>query len=190
MNRSILSKLTVRLKFSRHGLLRYLRNTSWMFIDKSLAILSSFVIGVWLARYLGPSDYGVFSYINAFIALFSVVAVFGVDSIVVRDLTNDGGRKNALLGTACALRLVGGGVALSAAVLIQFALNPEGELVKYTTIVGSSLLFSVFNVIDLYFQSEVKSKYVAISNSFCILCGACVKVYFLLNDAELVTFFG
>lgn len=183
-----LYRLKERLNFSKAGALRYLKNTSWMLLDKTLAIVSSFVIGIWLARYLGPGDYGVYSYVNAYISLFSVIAVFGIDSILVRELVEGNNEKEIILGTAAVLRLLAAMLALAAAMVGQKILGSDPPIIGYTLVVGCSLIFSAFNVIALFFQSEVKSKYAVIANSLCIVCSGAIKVYLLMNGAELKLF--
>ena len=48
--------------FSNQGVGRYFTNTVWLLAEKGLRIIDAFFIGIWLARYLGPDDFGVFSY--------------------------------------------------------------------------------------------------------------------------------
>ena len=96
------------LKISMHsGVRRYAPNASWMLGEQLLRMLAGVLVGIWVARYLGPEQFGIFSYVFAFVALFSSVAKLGLDSIVVRDLVGNPEGRNVYLGTAFWLKFLG-----------------------------------------------------------------------------------
>lgn len=139
---------------------RYFANTSWLFAEKILRMVVGILVGVWVARYLGPERYGLLSYAQSFVGLFSVVATLGLDSILVRELVKDEGKRAVLLGTAFRLKLLGAGaVMLLLAAAVQLTSN-DGYTNALIFIVASAIIFQSFNVIDLYFQSKVFCKYV------------------------------
>ena len=43
--------------------------------EQFLRVIAGLFVGVWVARYLGPEQYGLLSYVLAFIAIFGGVAV-------------------------------------------------------------------------------------------------------------------
>jgi hypothetical protein len=67
----------------RHSLQAILGNSAWLFTDKILRMGVGLVLGVWVARYLGPGRFGLLNYGIAFASLFGSLATFGVDGIVV-----------------------------------------------------------------------------------------------------------
>ena len=64
----------------------YLKNTSWLLFDRLVRIFGGLFIGIWIARYLGPSDFGVLNYALAYVAFFQVFVNLGLNQIVVREL--------------------------------------------------------------------------------------------------------
>src|SRR5690348_14183303 len=72
----------------RHNLQNLIGNTGWLFADRILRMSVGLVVSVWIARFLGPDQYGLFNYALAFVALFSILATLGLDRIVVRDLVH------------------------------------------------------------------------------------------------------
>src|SRR5574344_2906955 len=82
------------------GFKRYFANIGWMFFGQMFSLLVSFFIGAWLARYLGPENYGIFNYAIAFAGLFVFVAPLGVDAILNRDLVAHPEQRDKLMGTA------------------------------------------------------------------------------------------
>ncbi len=44
---------------------RALDNSAWLFFDQLLRMVGGLMVGVWLARYLGPAHFGLLSYARA-----------------------------------------------------------------------------------------------------------------------------
>ncbi|HDH16534.1 MAG TPA: flippase, partial [Gammaproteobacteria bacterium] len=74
-----------------------LTNTGWLFADKIVRMGVGVFVGIWVARYLGPDQFGFLNFAAAFVALFGVVATLGFNRIVVRDLVKEPGNKDSIL---------------------------------------------------------------------------------------------
>lgn len=117
-------------------------------------------VGVYVARYLGPGQYGQLNYAIAFVGLFGAIAGMGLDNIVVRELVHFPERQHELLGTSLILKLFGFLLMLPAIGLgIQFTHNDNNSNL-FIGIVALGYAFQAFNVIDLNFQARVESQYV------------------------------
>lgn len=171
-----------------HGFMKYFRNMSWLFAEKILRMVVALLVGVWVARHLGPERFGLLSYAQSFVAIFTVFAPLGLDSIVVRELVNDQEKRDKLLGTGFILKLIG---AIGVLALLAIAVFVQGNDLLTNTlifIVASSTIFQSFNVIDFYFQSKVLSKFVVFSNTTSLLLSSIIKIVLLLNEAPLIAF--
>jgi O-antigen/teichoic acid export membrane protein len=80
------------------GFIKYFKNTSWLLGEKILRITLGVFVGIWVARYLGPEKFGLFSYAGSFVALFAAIATLGLDGIVVRELVKNETRRDELFG--------------------------------------------------------------------------------------------
>ena len=49
-------------------------NTGWLFADRLLRMGVGLFVGIWIARYLGVKQFGIFSYASAFVSLFLSVS--------------------------------------------------------------------------------------------------------------------
>jgi len=145
-------------------------------------------VGVWVARYLGPAQYGLLNYAGAFVGLFSAFATLGLDEIVVRELIKDESKKDVLLGTAFWLKIMGAIVMLiMIAIAVQFTSNDHYTNILVFIIAGSTI-FQAFNVIDFYFQAKVLGKFIAMANSITLLLISIVKIALILYKAPLIAF--
>jgi len=182
--------LIAKLKALRQhqGFVRYFQNTSWLMGEKILRMSVGLFVGIWVARYLGPEQFGLLSYAQSFVFLFTVIATLGLDGIVVRELVKDKTQRDVLLGTAFGLKLIGAFLILPIlAIAVQLTSNDN-----YTNllvfIIASATIFQSFNVIDFYYQSKVLSKYVALANTVSFTLSSVIKVALIMNHAPLIAF--
>lgn len=164
-------------------------NTAWLFGERILQMGLGLLVGVWVARYLGPSQFGLLNYAVAIVGLLSPLATLGLNHIVVRDLTRDPSCQAETLGTAFALKLVGGFVTFGITVGLVLLLNPQNHIIIWLVAVEAiGKIFLSFEVIDFWFQSKVESKYTVIStNSAYVLINA-VKIILIQLRAPLIAF--
>jgi O-antigen/teichoic acid export membrane protein len=173
----------------RPNLLKIVDNIGWLFFDKVLRLGVGLLVGVWVARYLGPEQFGLFSFAAAFIGLFGAFAGLGLQSIVVRDIVRDSAYKEETLGTAVILLLVGGFLAYGLTLGTIFWLRPDDALAKVlVAILGSMTLFKASEVVIYWFESQVQSKYTVLVQNGSFLVFACIKVALILSNATLIAF--
>lgn len=173
---------------NRQGFMRYFKNTSWLMGEKILRMVVGLFVGIWVARYLGPEQFGLFSYAQAFVGLFAVVAGLGLDGILVRELVKDPSKQDALLGTAFRLKLVGAFLVIIALAIAVTLSHQDNLTTLLIFIIASATVFQSFNVIDFYFQANVLSKYVVYANIFSLLISSVIKIGLILNEAPLLYF--
>lgn len=173
----------------RKYLQNVLSNTGWLLADRIIRMGVGLFVGVWVARYLGPELFGLFSFAGAFVGLFSAFSTLGLDGIVVRDIVGDSSLKEETLGTCFALKCIGG-VATFLIVLGGIALVRPGDSLAYwlVGIISAGMIFQAFDAIDLWFQSQVQSKYSVYAKNFGFLTVSIVKIFLILSKASLIAF--
>ena len=176
-------------KLKNHqGFRRYFSNTSWLFGEKILRMFVGLFVGVWVARYLGPEQFGLLSYLFAFTALFGFLVRLGFDGgLVVKELKaqSDNGK---VMATTFFLKFLGAILAvLSISIVIRFVESDPFTIVLMS-LIGLTYFFRAFSVFDLYFQSLVLSKYTVIANAIALFSIAGVKVILILLKAPLIAF--
>ena len=146
-------------------------------------------VGVWIARYLGPEQFGLLSFATAFVGLFSAIAVLGLHSIVVRDIVRNPEGARETLGTAAILQLVGGLVSYLLILAVIAYLRPDDPLARsIIAILGSMMLLKASEIVVYWFESQVLSKYTVWVQNSVFLVFAAVKVVLILQEAPLTAF--
>ncbi|MBW4502123.1 MAG: flippase [Scytonema hyalinum WJT4-NPBG1] len=174
---------------SRSGLRAIIANTGWLFSDRILRMGASLVVGVWVARYLGVKQYGLFNYALAFVSLFSPIVTLGLDDVVIRHLVSKSSNKEELLGTTFGLKLLGGIVSVLLAVGCTFFLGEKEPLkIWLVVILAVAGIFRATETIEIWFQSQVKSKYTVVAKNVAYLLNTLIKVGLILTKAPLLAF--
>ena len=62
-----------------------LSNLGWSVLGKVVSLSGSLLVGLLIARYLGPERWGLMNYIISEVFLFQVFAIFGLDSLEIRE---------------------------------------------------------------------------------------------------------
>jgi O-antigen/teichoic acid export membrane protein len=173
------------------GLRQVLSNTSWLFADKFLQMGLGLLVGVWVARYLGPDQYGLWSYALSYAGLFSPLSNLGLDGVVVRDLARDPSGKDETLGTAFVLKLCGAIIALLLAVGTISLMGHNDVLTRsLVAIAACGGIFGAFATIGLWFRSLLQSKYTVVANRVVYVFISAVKIVLIQIRAPLIAFAG
>jgi PST family polysaccharide transporter len=175
---------------NRHPDLKHiLLNIGWLSFDRVLRMGVGLFIGVWVARYLGPEQFGLFNYAIAFVALFSSFATLGLDNIVIRDIVRDPSCKYETLGTAFILKFLGSGLTLLLAISVIYFLHPDNSLMQWSVgIIAAATIFQSIDVIDFWFQSQIQSKYTVWARNIAFILIALLRVMLIQMHAPLIAF--
>ncbi len=166
-------------------------NTGWLFSEKMVRMGVGLFVGVWVARFLGPEQFGYLSYALAFVSLFSAIAGLGLDGIVVRDLVRDPSDKDKILGTAFVLKFLSGVSTFLIVLTAIRLLRPTDSLTFWLVgIIAGGMIFNAFDTIDFWFQSQVQSKFSVVAKSSAFLLISVAKVALILTNAPLIAFAG
>ncbi|MBC3621518.1 flippase [Vibrio metschnikovii] len=180
--------IKIQSVLKHQGFLRYFKNTSWLIAEQFLRIIAGLLVGIWVARYLGPQQFGLFSYALAFTAIFAGIAKLGLDGIIVRELINHPDKRDAYLGTAFWLKVMGSIIVmLLMAAVIPFT-NNDATTNLFIFIIACGLVFQSFEVVEFYFQSQVLAKLISICKIIQLSLSSLIKIYLVITEAELIWF--
>jgi PST family polysaccharide transporter len=164
-------------------------NAAWLFGDKITRMVLGLFVGVWIARYLGPEQFGALQYAIAFVAIFAPLATLGLDGIVVRFLLQEPTERGELLGTAFLMRLCGGMIAVCV-VFATVLIVRDGERSTHwlVGICALALIIQSVDIVDLWFQSQLQSRYSVVAKGCAFMSLSFVKIMLIIYNAPLVAF--
>lgn len=170
------------------GMQRYFANTAWLLGERLLRLVIHLLVITYVARYLGPESFGKLSYAQSFMGLFTAVVTLGLPRILVRELVKSPDKSRELLGSASAIMLMGSILAICMLAIMTYFLDIS-ELERWMIIIiGTGLVFQSANVIDFYFQSLVRSRYVVQAQALQMVVSSITKLVLVWVQAELIWF--
>lgn len=170
------------------GFLRYFKNSAWMIGEQFVRIIAGLLVGIWVARYLGPADFGVFNYVIAITTIFASFAKLGLDDIMVRDLLIHSEKRDSYLGTAFWLKFFGAIVLIFLMAVALTLTSNDASTNLLIIIAGSGLVFSSFEVVGFYFQSQVQAKIISICKVIQLLLSTLIKIFLIVTGSSLIYF--
>ena len=173
---------------SSKGFRKYFTNTSWLLGERILRMGISLFVGIYVARYLGPERYGLLSYALSFVWLFSSLASFGLDDILVRELVKLPDQRQNLIGTVFWLKLFGTLVMGTAIAAVMQFKTEDQQTYWLIAIITFGFLFQATNVVELYFQAQVQSKFTVRAQVVQLFITSIFKIFLVFSEAELVWF--
>lgn len=186
---SSIQSMVIYLKISLNKQHHVILNIWWLFVDYIFRGGLNLAMSVWIARYFGPEQFGTLNYIIAVSFLFSSVATFGMNNIVVREVLRTPELKDAVLGSAAAVQIVGGTIAwLLATATIFFVQDSGSELFWMVALLSMVSVFRATEVVKFWFESLVLSRYVVWAENVVFIIFSAVKTILIVYCATLGTF--
>ncbi len=171
------------------GLMKYFKNTLWLFFDKIFKMSIGLFVIIYLTRYLGPERFGLLSYSQSFVSIFMAFSSLGLSSVVIRELVKFPEKRDLLLGTTFYLTLFTSLLSITLIFGFNTFLLKDDQSNMLTMIIAFTIIFQNLNmVIDNYFQYKVLSKYVVYCSTIGFIASSIVKVILIYIEADLIYF--
>lgn len=166
-----------------------LLNLSCLLADQLVKVVVGILVGAAIARHFGPAVFGELSFAITLVAIFSIVCKLGIDAIAVREISVDGSRAPAILGTTLWLRFIAAGLCCVSIAIASLVASSANETSTLLTLILAAMLFpQVAETVDIWFQSQVKSSYTVSVKVFAYALGGIGKTVLLLLDAGIIWF--
>lgn len=164
------------------------KNVGWLIFDKILRLSLSLVVVIWLARYLGPEQFGTLNYALALVSIVGTVAALGLNGLVVRDLVRQPEQAPLILGSAFALKVIAAVTGYLLVVAIVYLLAIDEVAAQLCLVLGFIFIFKSTDVFKYWFESQVRAKYVVIVENGVFLVIALSKLLLIHLEAPLIAF--
>ena len=174
---------------NHQGFMKYFKNTSWLFGEKILRMFVGLFISVWIARYLGPEQFGLLNYSLAIISFVGIFVYLGLSGILVHELVDKPEENEKVLGTAFFMKVFGSMVAYIVLIIFAYATCDFDSINFWLLIVmGLGLFLQPFDVINSFNESKVIAKYSVKAKSYAFLLFSIVKIILILSGSSLLLF--
>lgn len=133
-----------------------IRNLSLQTVAEAIAMACGLASTMVLSRHLDVAGFGAFNYAFAFMFLFLALNDLGVNTIVVREVSQSPARAGAVIGAAIGLRLWMSAAALAAAWVTIWLWPMDPSLRPPLALFALILPLSALNVPAMIFQTSMR----------------------------------
>ncbi len=159
-------------------------NLSWLLFDKLFRASANIFLTIFLARNLGPDNFGILNYLLAILFLFISISSLGVNPVLINKIVKN--KKNNInsLINAYYLRFITSIICYLIFLLIINHLNKNIIYLNYSLIIGLIIILKSCEVLFSYFEAKSLLKYIVISQSFGFFISALVILYSVINGLD------
>ncbi len=155
-------------------------NFSWLIFDKFVRASLNFLLFIFLARYLGPVEFGILNYLLALVFLFTSLSSLGINPILTNILIKNKRKLNGnIISNSYILRFFSSLFGYFIFILFIIFLHGKNVYLSYSIIIGLSIIVKSYEVLFSYFESKSLSKYIVISQTFSLFIVFILIVFFL-----------
>ena len=174
---------------NRTNLLKIISNIGWLFYGHAIQITVGLFMAIWMARYLGPEEYGTYNYAISLITLAAALPKLGLDNIIMRDIVQYKNQKYTILGTSFSLMLIVGVLTLLLTFILVPYIHPDNTKLQYVIFAISFVLTcQAANVIEFWFKAQVEARYAVHARNISILVITITRVILIITKAPLIAF--
>lgn len=166
-----------------------IQNASWLIFGKIIQMIVSLIVGVITTRYLGPQNYGLINYGNAYVVFFSALCTLGLNSVIVKEFVDHPDEQGEILGSTLVMQLISSilsVVMITGFVAIVDRNQPLTIMVVLLCSIGS--VFKIFETINYWFQFQYKSKVTAVATLCAYVTTSFYKIILLILHKNVCWF--
>ena len=160
-------------------------NFSWLVFDKFARASLNFLLFIFLARYLGPQEFGILNYLLALVFLFTSLSSLGINPVLTNILIkNKRKTNNSIISNSYILRFFSSLFGYLIFILFIIYLHGKNVYLSYSIIIGLSIIIKSYEVLFSYFESKSLSKYIVISQTISLVIVFSLIVFFLYLEFD------
>jgi O-antigen/teichoic acid export membrane protein len=139
---------------------RGLKNASYLTIGHFFSMIISFLGFIFIARLLGPSDYGIYVTVGAFVGLFNIFTLGGLNKVILREGAKDLDQMGYYLEKTTGIKTLFTFSAISLCIISSFFMPYPFQEKLYIIVFSSILIFRSFHgFFGTVYQASEKMQY-------------------------------
>jgi O-antigen/teichoic acid export membrane protein len=171
------------------GVRETLSNIGWVGSDRLIRMGGGVIVGIAVARYLGPSNFGLLNYGLAIYAIFNILSTLGLDLLVVRDVVLIPEAEDEILGTSFLLKVLASFVTTAAAIAFTAIAGPhDTTTVKIVALVSFAAISQGFDVVDYFLQAKTRSRFAVVPKYIVFVAASVARLVAVFAKLSVLAF--
>jgi O-antigen/teichoic acid export membrane protein len=160
-------------------------NTLTLLVAQAIGYVLTFLYMMLMARYLGPTDFGILSFAIAFTSIFSIFGDFGLQTYMTREMARDPSLTTKFIFNIGIIKIIVGFLAFGLMVFTINIMGYSGDTLYVVYLLGASVIFGSFSLMYLaVYQSHERMIFQGIGqvlNSCLLFVGIIIAINANLN---------
>jgi len=142
---------------------RGIKNASYLAIGNSITHLISFIGFIFIARMLGPENYGIYVTVGTFVGLFEILLLLGLNKTIIREGSKDISSMHIFLEKTIGMRNLLIITAIIVCIISSFFTPYELQTKLYITLFSFQLAYTgLRGFLGTIYQATEKMQYISI----------------------------
>jgi len=139
---------------------RGLKNATYLSFGNLLGLFINFFGFIYIARSLGPSDYGIYSTLGAFVGLFSILTFTGFTKVVLREGSKDLHQMGNFIEKIMGIKILFTFIAINVCIISSLFMPYSTQEKIYIIVISATLIYhSFYGFFGSVFQAAEKMQY-------------------------------
>lgn len=168
---------------------RTVSNSGWLIWGKIAQLIISFFVGIFTARYLGPSNYGVLNTAIAYTTFVTPFCTLGISNIIVKEFIENPYREGEILGSGIGIRIITSCAAICVLAGVVYVVNPDNRELQFVSLIYSVLLiFKSFDLFEYWYQAHLISRVSANIGILAYVITSIFRIWLLATKGSIYLF--
>lgn len=165
------------------------KNTVLALIEQLVRIIVNFIVSIWLVRYMGAEEYGIYSYAITVVTIFLILSKFGINDLLIKRLCESKKEeKILLLNSIIAFKIFISFLSFLIFSIFLLAVFDSEDVKLYLLIASLALLFQGFDLIECKYQADIKIKPIVYSKNLQLIFSSVFKVFGIYLELDISYF--
>jgi O-antigen/teichoic acid export membrane protein len=171
------------------GVKKIAKNTGFLIVSSIISYVTYFFALMYMARYLGPGEFGILSLAIAFTGLFGIFTDLGTSMLTVREVSRDKNLAGKYIGNTTAMKAAFSIITLISVFMLTIFMGYDLKTISVIfiitlAIVTSSFFITFFSIFQAYQKMEYQAIATSLDNVF-MLAAVIVAINLSL---DIITF--
>lgn len=166
------------------------KNIGFLYIGEIISQILTFFLVIALARYLGDTGLGKYSFAFSFVAIFLIIADLGLPTLITKEISRNKKLTRVYFTKTFTLKLILNLFAFLITVIVISISKKDTEIVTLVTLAGISMFFYNFGgMFRAIFQAYEVMEYEAFSRIIERIIAAGLGIYLLMKGYGILSLF-
>ena len=165
---------------------KVVKNASWIIGCRIAQAGFALLINMMTARYLGPSNYGILSYVSSMVQFVTPLMYLGINHVLVSEIVKYPDDEGKILGTSIVVTFFSAIFCIMGLLGFVIGFNPgERDLIIVSALYSLLLIAQSIELVQYWFQAKLLSKYVSLITLGAYLVVSTYKIWLLVTSKSI-----